>query len=115
LGFGVIATAAVAWDTGKTMFHSATDVRVNIGGELYSLQYALNHRLINAVIQDSGDVAGEAPMSGTWCGMRMTAQLTPIKECDGHDPLVNCPAGYTKNGFAAMGDSGGTWYTCFKN
>jgi hypothetical protein len=61
LGFGVVAAAAVAWDTGKTMFHSADDVKVSIGSEDYSLQQAIDNNLI-------GD-SGSGVHFGAWVDM----------------------------------------------
>ncbi|MCD4779180.1 MAG: hypothetical protein K8S27_01335 [Candidatus Omnitrophica bacterium] len=53
--------------------------------------------------------------AGSWCGLRMTMHGGPVRTCDGHDPISSCPAGYSSAMFAAMGDHGGNWYTCFKN
>ena len=58
---------------------------------------------------------GGATTPGTWCGLRMSAHGVPIESCDGHDPQVSCPVGYTPKVFALMGALGGNWSSCFKD
>jgi len=75
LGVGIVAAAAVAWDSGKTMFHSTDNVRINIEGTDYSLQEAIDNNLIGGEVVD-----GSFTLEN--CVWRSTPHITAF----------NCPA-----------------------
>jgi hypothetical protein len=79
------------------------------------------HNLIvpNGTVCDSNGCIGGgggtlAITPGTWCGLRMSTHSGPVFSCNGYDPAVSCPSGYSSVLFAVMGDLG-NWYTCVKS
>ncbi len=80
--------------------------------------YGGSNRPITAIYWiplNCGAGSGSNVLSGSWCGLKMSSHINPIKTCDGHNPQIDCPSGYTSTLFATMGDLGGNWYSCFKD
>jgi len=65
---GVIGVYA-SWDNSKTVFHSANDVKVNINGQDYSLQEAINQGLVYSRNLTGAKGAGYA-VSVSWDELR---------------------------------------------
>lgn len=55
-GIIIVIAVAPAWDTTKTVYHSASDVKVTIAGDDYSLQDAI----------DEGMLGGSSSMNCHW-------------------------------------------------
>jgi hypothetical protein len=118
---GYVVAYNADWKTNPgdpaVMGHSADEIMVQNGsGATISLtNYTIQiNQTFSKVIDKEGNIN---ITKGTWCGLRMTGpgHTGPLFSCDGHDPMVNCPTGYTPARFADMGDFGGFWWTCVKN
>jgi hypothetical protein len=58
----------------------------------------------------------EPPEEGLMCGMKLSGDPNRVALCDGFDPQMGCPAGYTTTNISDPNYLyGGSWFTCFKD
>lgn len=58
--------------------------------------------------------SSSAVLSGSTCGMKDTYGMFALRLCNGFNPRVGCPSGYTQG--VLFGSNSDNWgYTCYKN
>ena len=76
------------------------------------------NRILELVGQGGGGGSGGAGKSGSLCGWVVDSSITgagagdtALVMCDGHNPRISCPSGYTKRDIMDIGAVAVTYYS----
>ena len=76
----------------------------------------LTTTLWNEMVAKLVELDGRNPvLSGAMCGMSVVGGVGLLSTCDGHNPAVSCPPGYTGRQFGESGPSSYHHWSCYKN